>query len=187
MVFKDMPGVKILRLFRAFRVFRLFKRLPSLRKIITGVLKSLPGVSNAFVLLGLFMALFSIMGTDWLGEDFEDYFGSFGRAMLSMFQVMTFDSWSSGIARPICLEKGWFFAIFFFFYVFINGIVMTQVVVAILLDTYLSATADEEPEEGQGEEAAPSRGGIGASRASLGGMMTERFAFALEQQKLKSE
>merc|ERR1719421_1110705 len=40
------PGMGVLRLFRAFRVFRLFKRLSSLRKIIIGVLSSMPGVAN---------------------------------------------------------------------------------------------------------------------------------------------
>jgi len=39
------------RLFRAFRVFRLFKRVESLRIIIEGVIASLPGVMNAFLVL----------------------------------------------------------------------------------------------------------------------------------------
>ena len=36
MIFPDLPGFTVLRLFRAFRVFRLFKRIPSLQAIIVG-------------------------------------------------------------------------------------------------------------------------------------------------------
>merc|ERR1719310_1926730 len=79
-------GISVLRLFRAFRVFRLFKRVKSLRQIIAGILKSLPGVSNAFVILGLVMGIWSIIGVSFYGDDFEDYFGNFFKAMLTMFQ-----------------------------------------------------------------------------------------------------
>merc|ERR1719359_245415 len=116
--FPFLPGVQVCRLFRAFRIFRLFKRLKSLRKIIGGILRSLPEVMNAFVLLIIMMSIWSILGTEWLKDDFPLFYGSFFRSMISHFQIMTFDSWSSGIARPICLEKGWGFGIFFFTYVF---------------------------------------------------------------------
>merc|ERR1719265_2284818 len=97
-------GISVLRLFRAFRVFRLFKRIKSLRQIIAGILKSLPGVSNAFVILGLVMGIWSIMGKNFFGEEFPNEFGNFFRAMLTMFQVMSYDSWSSGVSRPIIFE-----------------------------------------------------------------------------------
>ena len=51
MILPDLPGITVLRLFRAFRVFRLFKRIPSLKKIIEGVLQAIPGVTQAFVVM----------------------------------------------------------------------------------------------------------------------------------------
>merc|ERR1719265_2887220 len=84
-------GISVLRLFRAFRVFRLFKRVKSLRQIIAGIGQSLPGVSNAFVILTLVMGIWSIMGKNFFGDiggPFEDEFGNFFKAMFSMFQVM---------------------------------------------------------------------------------------------------
>merc|ERR1719409_1481131 len=57
MISDDIPGIGVLRLFRAFRVFQLFKKLPSLKMILVGVFSSLPGVANAFVLLGLIMSI----------------------------------------------------------------------------------------------------------------------------------
>merc|ERR1719159_1419305 len=61
-------GISVLRLFRAFRVFRLFKRVKALRQIIAGILKSLPGVFNAFVILFLVMGIWSIMGCNFFGN-----------------------------------------------------------------------------------------------------------------------
>ena len=40
-----------LKMLRAFRVFRLFKRIESLNKIVVALLRSLPGVFNAFVIM----------------------------------------------------------------------------------------------------------------------------------------
>jgi len=140
--------ISVLRLFRAFRVFRLFKRIEALRIIIVGVLRSLPGVANAFVLLGLIMGIWSIIGVNQFGgpdSEFEDLFGNFAKAMLTMFQIMTFDSWCSGVARPIILRSGvnqFVSASFFISYVLISGFIMANVVLAILLDKFLDASKD---------------------------------------------
>ena len=65
------------------------------------------------------------------------------RAMFTMFQVMTMDF--SGIARAIMFDHSYpLAAIFFIPYIFIAGIVMTNVVVAILLDRYLAAMDDND-------------------------------------------
>lgn len=147
----DFPGIAVLRLFRAFRVFRLFKRIPSLRMIITGVLKSLPGMVNAIAVLLLVMGVWSIMGVHFFGETFPDEFGNFTKGMLTCMQMMTYDSWVSGITRPICLHYGTPWPpIFFVSYAFISAIIMANVLIAILVDKYCEAVHemnDEEDEE----------------------------------------
>lgn len=142
MIGDGLPGFTVLRLFRAFRVFRLFKRIPSLRKIVVGVVAAMPGVANAFVLLGLVMGIWSIMGVNFFGNDFPVEFGTFLKAMLTCFQIMTFDGWASEIARPIMLQMGGGFALYFVSYVFVASIIMSNVIVAILLDKYLAVTGD---------------------------------------------
>jgi len=72
-----------------------------------------------------------------------------------MFQMMTMDSWSSGIARVLIYEHGYPMAsVFFISYIFISGIVMTNVVVAILLDKYLEAIDNDKEQDRKDEEAA---------------------------------
>lgn len=147
MIFEDLPGISILRLFRAFRVFRLFKRIKSLRMIIEGVLKSLPGVCNAFAVLMLIMSIWAIMAVDFFREDRPVEFGNFVKAVVTFFQIMTYDSWCSGIARDLILEKGWWVSIIFISYVFVNSVMMTNVVVAVLLEKFIDAMEHRKMQE----------------------------------------
>jgi hypothetical protein len=153
----DFPGVTVLRLFRAFRVFRLFKRIESLRKIIIGVTKSLPGISNALAILGLIMGVWAIMGVSFFGEDFPDEFGCFWKGMLSCVQMMTYDSWVSGISRPIVLfySDSSVVPVYFISYAFISAIIMANVLIAILVDKYTEASQELERMDEREEKAAP--------------------------------
>lgn len=155
LMLKDLPGISALRLFRAFRVFRLFNRVESLRAIIEGVFKSLPGVCNAFMILGVLMGIWSIIAVENLRDAMPQHFGSFAKAMFTMFQLLTMDSWASGITRNIIFGYDWPLApVFFISYMFVAGIVMTNVVVAILLERYLTSTRELGKKE---EELAQSR------------------------------
>merc|ERR1719191_1395474 len=104
-------NVAVLRMFRAVRrsivAFRVVKllRLKQLKIIVIGVMRSIAGVSYAFLLLGIVMGIWSIMGVGFFGKHWPDEFGNFSLAMLTMAQLMSFDSWSSGVSRPIILGK----------------------------------------------------------------------------------
>jgi len=153
----DVPALSVLRLFRAFRVIRLFKRVDEMKKIIEGIMKSLPALSYAFIAMGLIIGIWAIMGVDFFGEiespNQNDelkkgyFFGSFLKAFLSLGQITTFDSWSSGIARDIIYSEGAGAAFYFIIFIFVSGIIMMNVLVALLLDNYLQPdsgkTADQ--------------------------------------------
>jgi voltage-gated sodium channel len=164
MYFPDLPAIHVLRLFRAFRVVRVFRQVRKMRRIMEGIMKSLPGLSYAFIAMGLIIGIWAIMGVDFFGQIVFDadgnedvkleelgdyYFGTFFRACLSLLQVSTFDSWSSGIARDIIYEKGYGATVYFLSFIFIAGLIMMNVLVALLLDNYLSVDAEEnkEPED----------------------------------------
>jgi hypothetical protein len=138
----ELPGIAVLRLFRAFRVFRLFRRVESLRLIIEGVAASMTGVANAFAVLGILMGIWSVIGVEFFGTADPPNFGNFGRAMFTMWQAMTGDGGYSIIARPLIYQARMPIAApFFISYGFVAAIVMTNVVIAILLDAYLRKTA----------------------------------------------
>lgn len=160
LLYPNLPGVSVLRLFRAFRAFRLFKRMKGLRNIVVGVLRSLPRVSYAFVILILIMGIWSIIAVETFGKDFPDFFGNFFLSMLTLFQVMTYDAWTSQIARPVIVHMktqspvmGVVAASFFATYVFAASIFMMNVVIAILIDKFLASAAEEKRKDEQAKRA----------------------------------
>jgi len=140
-----LPGISVLRLFRAFRVVRLFKRVKTLRKIMDGIMKSLPGMTFAFAALLLIMGIYAILAVEFWHEKYPIFFGDFLKAMLALLQIMTFDSWCSGIARDIIYEEGAIAGVFFITYVFVAAIVMANVLIALLLDEFLNTEIADDP------------------------------------------
>jgi hypothetical protein len=166
----------MLRMMRAFRVFRLFKRVQSLNKIMTSLAKAVPGVLNAFLILFIVMCIYAILAVDFFmdygeggsftnakgdnvelktgrGLDFGDeYFGRFDKALYSMFQVLTGESWSEAIARPLLHGEDTFQALgsgaFFVSFVLICAIVLINVVVAVLLEKMVDDEADKGDDDG---------------------------------------
>ena len=119
MLSDGVPGITVLRLARAFRVFRLFKRIESLNKIILALGNAFPPMLNAFVLVFLIIAIFSIMAVTFYGEitEVKYLFGNFFNAMFTMWQIATKSNWME-IVRDSLLQyepqigTGIFFAIF---------------------------------------------------------------------------
>mmetsp|Transcript_38848 Transcript_38848/g.96045 ORF Transcript_38848/g.96045 Transcript_38848/m.96045 type:complete len:595 (-) Transcript_38848:589-2373(-) len=144
----NIPGISVLRLFRAFRVFRLFKRVESLRAIIEGVLASMKGVGNAFAILGILMGIWSCIGVEFFADAQPELFGNLLKSMFTMWQVLTGDAGYSEMARELVYTDGLYVAApFFVLFGFVAGIVMTNVVIAILLDAYLRKTAEAQAEQ----------------------------------------
>lgn len=172
----ELPGpLSMLRMMRAFRVFRLFKRVKSLNKIMVSLAKAVPGVANAFFILLLVMSIYDFgkgfKFTNIKGKEVElitsrkqeygfEYFGNFGKSLYTMFQVLTCESWSEAIARPLlhCNSVAEAFGVAFFFvsFIVVNAIVLINVVVAVLLEKMVDDTDKKEAaidEEEEVEEA----------------------------------
>jgi len=135
-----LPGFSVLRLFRAFRILRLARRVPLLRQLILGVLAIIPPASSAFVILILVLGIWSILGVGFFAEHFPDEFGDFSRAMLTCLQIMTYDAWASGVARPVIDVYGSGYALYFLSFIFIASILIMNIIVVILLEHYIAAT-----------------------------------------------
>mmetsp|Transcript_21259 Transcript_21259/g.48808 ORF Transcript_21259/g.48808 Transcript_21259/m.48808 type:complete len:579 (-) Transcript_21259:171-1907(-) len=144
----ELPGVNVLRLVRAFRVLRLFGRLKELRGIINALTASLIPVFNALMIVLLVTAIYAILGVLSWKDRSEVRFGTFSAAMYTMFQVITMEGWSSEIARPMFdpsvgpLDTG--VAVYFASFVVIVGWILLPVVMAVLLDNFVQAAAEDE-------------------------------------------
>lgn len=78
-----------------------------------------------------------------------EQFSAFFPAVFTLLQVWTGDSWCSNVARPIILHEGLIGAVFFISFVFVNSIVMSNAVVAVLVDRFLDTVKSQETEEAQ--------------------------------------
>lgn len=105
-------GFSVLRAFRVLRILRLLSVIPSLKKVVTGLVTALPGMGSIVVLMLLVFYVFSVMATGLFGEAFPEWFGSLGASSYSLFQIMTLESWSMGIVRPVMEAFPWAWAFF---------------------------------------------------------------------------
>ncbi|WP_083793254.1 ion transporter [Pseudovibrio sp. JE062] len=103
----------ILRSLRILRILRLISVVPSLRSVIGGLILALPGMGSIVLLMGLVFYVFSVMATRLYGAVFPEWFGSIGASAYSLFQIMTLESWSMGIVRPVMevFPNAWMFFI----------------------------------------------------------------------------
>ena len=121
------------RVLRALRALRLVARLQKLRVIVQAIIESVPNVAWASVLLLLIFYIFSIMGTTMYGEQFPQYFGTIGKTMFTLFQVMTLDDWAAGIARQVLtvFPFAWIYLISFILF---SSFIVMNVIVGVIVN-----------------------------------------------------
>ena len=146
--------VKLMRHLRIFRLCRIFRRIPALSVIMGCVGGALFPLANAFVLQLMVTVVYAIFATH-LFRDYgalgQDLFGNFHRSMFTFFQIMTGDSWASMVVRSLVEEQESSGrgtdprSIYFFFvsFVLIAGVVLVNIVVAVLLDEFINAMQKE--------------------------------------------
>lgn len=139
---------EILRALRILRVLRLFSQVPKLRAIIESLMRALPGMGWTALLLMLVFYVFGVMGTLLFGQAFPEYWGSLGASLFSLFQIMTLESWSSGIARPMLDAFPWVWA-FFVPFILVSSFMVLNLFIAIIVTATQSIHADEQTEQGE--------------------------------------
>ena len=94
-------NLSVLRALRILRALRLVTIVPSMRRVVAALIAAIPGISSVVALLALVYYVFAVMITKLYGDTFPDWFGTVGKSMYSLFQIMTLESWSMGIVRPV--------------------------------------------------------------------------------------
>lgn len=132
------------RLFRILRIFKLISGIRHMRIILGAIVKSVRGILWTGSLLVLIYYVYGILGTHLFGARFEDWFGSLGKSVYTLFQVMTLESWSMGIARPVIAAYPYAW-IYFVSYILMSSFLVMNVVVGIVLNSITECCQAEEP------------------------------------------
>ncbi|MEM0908143.1 MAG: ion transporter [Pseudomonadota bacterium] len=135
----------VLRALRILRILRLISVVPSLRRVVTGLLAALPGMGGVVGLLLIVFYVASVMATELFGQTFPEWFGTIGDSAYTLFQIMTLESWSMGIARPVmdAYPYAWvFFVPFILMTAFVVLNLFIGVVVSAMQDSVEAEAAD---------------------------------------------
>lgn len=94
-------ALSAMRAFRILRVLRIISQVRSMRRVVTGLLSALPGMGSIVLLLSLIFYVFAVISTKLFKDEFPEWFGSLGESSYTLFQIMTLESWSMGVVRPV--------------------------------------------------------------------------------------
>ena len=157
-------SLKVLRALRVLRVLRLVAAIPAMRLVVSGLFRALPGMGSAALLLLLIHYVFAVIGVQLYGgtlyggygDNGYDYFADLGRALYTLFQIMTLESWSHGIVRPIMdvHPNSW---IFFVLFVVISAFAALNLFIGILVNAMDSAKDEQESQLSAEEVADPAQ------------------------------
>ena len=136
----------VFRALRIVRTLRLLKSIPKLRLIIESLLKSIPSIGWISVLLAIVYYTFAVIGVNIFGDAYPKYFGDLGASFFTLFQIMTLESWSSAIARPI-MDGVPFAAIYFISFILIATYTTLNIFIAIVVNTMNEVSLKDLQEE----------------------------------------
>jgi voltage-gated sodium channel len=131
-------GLAVLRALRILRLLRVVSVAPSLRRVIEGLINALPGMGSVFLLMALIFYIGAVMATKLFGSAFPDWCGTLGKSGYSLFQIMTLESWSMGIVRPV-MEVYPYAWMFFVPFILLTTFVVLNLVVGLVVNSMQDA------------------------------------------------
>jgi voltage-gated sodium channel len=170
-----LPGLRqnatALRLLRLLRIVRVVSLFPDLRFLIRGMAASLPPIGSMAMLTGLLIYVYGILGWILFADTDPGHWGDIGEAMLSLFVVLTLESWPEIMGEVIDVHPwAW---LFFVSYVLIASFLLINMVIAILINSLEEVKAMEaiekhlESRRAERDEAEEADGKAAAERLAL--------------------
>lgn len=132
----------MLRALRILRLLRLINAVPSMRRVVSGMLHSIPGVFSVGGLLAILFYIGAVMSTSLFGDKFPEWFGDIAKSMYTLFQIMTFESWSMGIVRPV-MEVYPYSWLFFIPFIIVTSFTVLNLFIGIIIDAMNEAKEEE--------------------------------------------
>ncbi|MFO6466195.1 ion transporter [Jannaschia sp. KMU-145] len=154
----DAGPFSVLRALRILRVLRIVSVFPRLRRVVEGFVTALPGMASVFLLMGIIFYIGAVMATKLFGggclglgiegctperdAQLLEWFGHLGASGYSLFQIMTLESWSMGIVRPVMevYPHAW---AFFVPFIMMTTFAVVNLLVGLIVNSMQDAHAEE--------------------------------------------
>jgi voltage-gated sodium channel len=132
----------VLRGLRVLRVFRLLTAVPSMRRVVAAFLHAIPGLGSVMALMSVFFYVAAVMATGFFGDTHPEWFGHLGKSLYTLFQIMTLESWSMGIVRPV-MEQHPYAWVFFLPFIIMATFTILNLFIGIIVSTMQELAANE--------------------------------------------
>ncbi|QDO85662.1 ion transporter [Shewanella psychropiezotolerans] len=142
-------GILIARLLRIFRVLRLVSMIPELRMLVNALFKAIPRMGYIALLMFVIFYIYGAIGSMLFAHINDFLWGDVSVAMLTLFRVSTFESWTSVMYETMAVYPlSW---IYYLSFIFLTAFVFLNMMVGAVLDVMTQETAamraEEEAEE----------------------------------------
>lgn len=125
--------ISTFRFLRVIRILRLISVIPKIQLITQVLLRTLSSILSVGILLIIVYYVYAVITTTLYGADFPQWFGNIGESFYTLFQIMTFESWSMGIVRPVMEIHPYSWLVFISFLIIATYIVL-NIVIGIIVD-----------------------------------------------------
>lgn len=139
-------GLSALRALRVIRALRILSAVPQMRDVVQALFDALPGMGAVVIMLSIVFYVFAVMATIMFGASFPDWFGTVGESLYSLFQIMTLESWSMGIVRPVMEVFPYAWA-FFVPFIVMTAFSVLNLFIGLLVNTMQSAVESDAEQE----------------------------------------
>lgn len=138
-----LPGAQVLRVLRVLRVMRLLSQVRSMRRVVSALLASIPGIASIGGLLVVIGYVFVVASTMLYGRARPQDFGDLGASTVSLFRLLNGDGWGEIVAPLSATEpSAW---PFFMVYGVVTTFVVLNLFIAVTTEA-LNLQRDEEDE-----------------------------------------
>ena len=149
-------ALSVLRTLRILRVLRLISVVPQMRRVVSAIGYSIPGMVSVISVLGLIFYVSAVLATRLFGTypdpDMQEWFGSIGASAYTLFQIMTLESWSMGVVRPTMDLFPWAWT-FFLPFIIITSFAVLNFFIGIIVDSMQTAQKLEADASMQNDDA----------------------------------
>ena len=136
------PGaLQALRALRILRALRLVSAVPSLRRVVEGLLAAIPGLASIIVLMLVLIYVGAVMATHLYRDIDPEHFGTLGASLFTLFQIMTLEGWPD-IARGVIAEQPWAW-VFFTGYILVATFMVLNLFIGVVVSAMQSSIEDE--------------------------------------------
>ncbi|WP_194756489.1 ion transporter [Aliidiomarina indica] len=137
------------RLLRIFRVLRLVSMVPELRVLMSAFLKALPKMAYVALFMFIIFYIYGAAGSLFFREINPFYWENVAVAMLTLFRIATFESWTSIMYETMeVYPLSW---IYYLSFIFFSAFIFLNMMIGIVLDVMQKESSAFDREQGIGD------------------------------------